>query len=84
MSRYISRQFMGEPTGKEYDFQSAESRPFTLTSEIDATLPRFQIKEGDMWESLNGRNQPLIQVAPTIVHETKLQHEGKCENLSEC
>lgn len=27
-----------------------------------------------MWESLNGRNQPLIQVAPAIVHETKLQH----------
>lgn len=65
---------LGEQTGKEYDFQSAESRPFTLTSKIDATLPRFQIKEGDMWESLNGRNQPLIQVAPAIVHETKLQH----------
>lgn len=64
----------GEQTGREYDFQSAESRPFTLTSKIDATLPRFQIKEGDMWESLNGRNQPLIQVAPAIVHETKLQH----------
>lgn len=63
-----------EQTGRESDFQSAESRPFTLTSKIDATLRRFRIKEGDMWEPLNGRNQPLIQVAPAIVHETKLRH----------
>lgn len=50
------------------------SRPVTLTSEIDATLPHFQIKEGDIWGTLNGCNQPLIRVAPTIVHETQLQY----------
>lgn len=63
-----------EPVYQRVGFQSAASRPFTLTSEIDATRPRFRTTEGDMWESLNGRNQPLIRVAPAIVHGSKLQH----------